>query len=220
MDTYPLKINEIFFSLQGEGRYSGLPMWFIRLAGCNLRCHWCDTKYAYTQGEEFSINDIIDHVLSVENRWVTITGGEPLLQESVYFLMEELTLKKKTILLETSGSISLKKIPKDIIKSMDFKLPSSGGWNEEQIQNLQYLKGKDYLKIVISSKEDIEWLERNEFMFLNVLREKNLLPVYLQYAYKNPPLKEMIQFILNKNSEYRFGVQLHKVFFNDPKKIL
>lgn len=217
MGTDTLKINEIFFSLQGEGKYAGLPMWFVRLTGCNLRCHWCDTQFAFTEGKKMTVSEITSQLRSNNNEWVTVTGGEPLIQKAVYTLIDKLLEEKKKVLLETSGSISLENIPERVILSMDFKLPSSGGWNEVQIENLRHLKDRDYLKIVISSDDDIAWLKENDAVFIEHLRKKGLLPVYLQYAHEKTPPDSMISFILSRNSEYRFGVQLHKLFFNDPK---
>jgi len=213
-------INEIFYSIQGEGLYAGLPMWFVRLTGCPLRCVWCDTPQAYDGGKGYSLEEIGRELSHSSSRadWVSITGGEPLAQKGSIALMEYLQKEGYNILLETSGSIALEEVPPGVVISMDIKIPSSGSWNEEQIRNIDYLKKGDYVKIVYTSPEDFLWLWDHDSLFIPALREKGILPIFLQYSQQNKPPREAADFVLKRTGDYRFGVQLHKFFFEDPGK--
>ena len=153
-----MRICESFRSIQGEGLMIGSLTYFVRLAGCNLSCSWCDTKYSNEEeGTEMSIDEIAD--LVKDDRNICITGGEPLLQDDVYPLMEELLRKGKTIVLETNGSVSLSKVPRDprMIISMDIKCPSSGMQSRMDMSNLQILKQTDQLKFVVADRKDLEY---------------------------------------------------------------
>ena len=121
-----LKINEIFKSIQGESSHAGLPCIFVRLTGCNLRCTYCDTEYAFYEGRELTVAQVVNKVEGFEISLVEITGGEPLLQKEVYPLMQALLAKNYTVMLETGGSLSLDEVPKAVIKIMDLKCPASG----------------------------------------------------------------------------------------------
>ena len=135
-----MKINEIFFSIQGEGQYIGLPMAFIRISGCNLRCNWCDTKYAYDEGFELGVDEILKKIHNYSTKYVCVTGGEPLANSEINQLLEKLLDSGYTILLETNGSFPINTIPKsDSIKtSLDIKCPSSG--EEAKMDLIQFLK--------------------------------------------------------------------------------
>jgi len=220
MKNSRLAINEIFYSIQGEGLYAGLPMCFVRLTGCPLRCVWCDTPQAYDGGKVYSLEEIGRELSHSSSRpgWVSITGGEPLAQKGSTDLMEFLLQNGYRILLETSGSITLEEVPLGVVISMDIKIPSSGSWNEEQIRNIDYLKKGDYVKIVYTSPEDFFWLRDHDSLFIPLLREKGLLPVFLQYSQRLIPPREATDFVLERTGDYRFGVQLHKFFFEDPGK--
>ena len=130
-----IKINEIYLSVQGESTHTGLPCIFIRLTGCNLRCSWCDTAYAFHEGKNMSIDEILQKVANFKIPLVEITGGEPLMQDNVYTLMKRLIEEGYKVMLETGGSISLERVPKDVIKIMDLKCPGSG----EQEKNLSLI---------------------------------------------------------------------------------
>ena len=121
-----IKINEIYLSVQGESSYTGLPCIFIRLTGCNLRCSWCDTAYAFHEGKNMTIDEILRKVRGFGVKLVEITGGEPLMQDNVHPLMMKLIEKGHKVMLETGGSISLERVPRDVIKIMDLKCPGSG----------------------------------------------------------------------------------------------
>ena len=121
-----LTINEIFFSIQGESTYVGEPCVFVRLSGCDLRCTWCDTAYAFHEGKKLTVDDVVRQVRSHNCAFVEITGGEPLLQDDVYPLMGRLLGLGKTVLLETGGHVRISQVPPEVIKIIDIKCPSSG----------------------------------------------------------------------------------------------
>lgn len=152
--TETLKITEIFYSIQGESTFSGLPCIFIRLTACNLRCAWCDTTYSFSEGEPLSLEAIEQQVGSFPCRLVEITGGEPLLQPSVYELMRRLIEKNYKVLLETSGEQSVARVPPEVVKIVDVKCPSSGEAFSFNLGNLKYLTSQDELKFVIADETD------------------------------------------------------------------
>ena len=149
-----LNICEIFFSLQGESTYAGLPCVFVRLSGCNLNCTYCDTLYAKSESFPMDLNAILKKIESYNCNLVEITGGEPLLQTNTLNLISELINKKYKVLLETNGSISIKSIHPDCIKILDIKCPSSGESHNNLKENLKFLTNKDELKFVIGTRED------------------------------------------------------------------
>jgi len=153
-----MRLCESFRSIQGEGLMIGALTYFVRLTGCNLSCSWCDTSYSNEEeGTETSVSEILELVKNDRN--ICITGGEPLLQDDVYELMEELLKRGKTIVLETNGSISLSRVPKDpdLMISMDIKCPSSGMEDKMDMSNLAILKPTDQLKFVVEDKNDLEY---------------------------------------------------------------
>lgn len=155
-----LVVAETFRSIQGESTYGGLPCFFVRLAGCNLSCMYCDTEYArHIQAGEHE-HRTVESIIAGKNpndRLVCITGGEPLLQEGSLVLMDELLKRKCTVLLETNGSMDISTVPKEVIKIMDIKCPGSGMEHQNRYENLKFLTKQDQLKFVISSKKDFEF---------------------------------------------------------------
>ncbi len=149
-----LNITEIFYSLQGESSYAGYPCVFVRLAGCNLRCSYCDTQYAFGEGSSLAISAIIEQVKQYPAKLVEITGGEPLFQEDVLSLMEELHSQSFTILLETNGSLYLGDVPNYVIKIVDVKTPGSGMGDSFMKWNLKFLQPHDELKFVLTNYPD------------------------------------------------------------------
>ncbi len=206
-----LKISEIFFSIQGEGPLIGYPSFFIRLFGCNLNCTWCDTPYAKGNNsyKEVKISEIINFWKKnySDIPYITITGGEPLLQRSVYTLIAKLLKEKTVIVLETNGSINLSKVPKCVIKVMDLKTPSSGMEKYNLYQNLKYLNKKDVVKFVIKDKKDFE--------FSIEIVKKFQIFYYTQVFFSpvSPFLEPKIlaEWVLDTKLPIRFQVQLHKV---------
>lgn len=153
-----LEICELFYSIQGESSYAGYPCFFIRLAGCNLRCSYCDTRYAY-EGEScsYSISRILAALEPYPGVMVEVTGGEPLLQEGVYPLFDELLAANRTVLLETNGSFSLERVPAGVVRIVDMKCPGSGMHKKMVIDNLGLLGRRDEVKFVLSSRDDYDW---------------------------------------------------------------
>ncbi|MDA3812645.1 MAG: radical SAM protein, partial [Candidatus Cloacimonetes bacterium] len=154
-----LNISEIFYSIQGESTYAGLPCIFIRLAGCNLRCEYCDTTYSYESEINLSIEDILTKVKEYDPlKLIEITGGEPLLQPDVYQLFDLLHENEYKILLETNGSISMENVPDHVIKIVDVKCPGSGEENSFLLENLEFIdQEKNEIKFVLSDNFDYNW---------------------------------------------------------------
>ena len=154
-----MKVNEIFYSIQGEGKYMGLPMAFLRVTGCNLRCQWCDTKYAYDDGKELSIDTILEQLGQIPTKRICITGGEPMIQEQIIELITQLTITGYTIYLETNGSMFLGKLPHSnaIRISLDIKCPSSNESQKMNFTNFEILGEGDQIKFIIVNLEDYDY---------------------------------------------------------------
>jgi 7-carboxy-7-deazaguanine synthase len=155
-------INEIFYSIQGEGQHIGCPMTFIRVTGCNLRCSWCDTQYAYSEGKELEIQEILDQVSKYPTNQVCLTGGEPLTQEDAPKLIRHLIELNYIVHLETNGSINIGDLPRSesIRISMDIKCPSSGEEDKMIFSNLELLKHGDQVKFIIADEDDYEYAKQ------------------------------------------------------------
>jgi len=205
-----LKINEIFKSIQGESSHAGLPCIFVRLTGCNLRCSYCDTEYAFYAGKEMTVADIVNAVERFGISLVEITGGEPLLQKKVYPLMQTLLEKQFTVMLETGGSLALDKVPEPVIKIMDLKCPASGEESRNNYDNLSRLTLKDEVKFVILNREDYDWSKRilNEY----AIHEK--AQVLFSPVYEKLDLKDLAKWVLEDNLPVRIQTQLHKVIWS------
>jgi 7-carboxy-7-deazaguanine synthase len=152
-----LTINEIYQSVQGESTYVGLPCVFVRLTACDLRCSWCDTPYAFTEGRKRSIDEIVEEVVRLDCPLVEITGGEPLLQKNVITLMERLLAAGKTVMLETGGHISIEPVPAAVVKIVDVKCPGSGESHKMHWRNLELLAPHDEVKFVIKDRADYDY---------------------------------------------------------------
>jgi 7-carboxy-7-deazaguanine synthase len=157
MASERLHINEIFYSIQGESTYAGRPCVFVRLTGCNLRCRWCDTEYAFYEGRKMSIDEVSAAVAGHGCELVEITGGEPLLQESVYPLMDSLLQTGHSVMIETSGASDVSRLDQRVIKIMDLKCPGSGECERNRWENLEHLTRRDEVKFVIADRADYEW---------------------------------------------------------------
>src|SRR5689334_4343833 len=155
--TEVLTINEIFHSIQGESTHTGRPCVFVRLTACDLRCSWCDTPYAFTEGQKMSIGEVVARVDEFGCRLVEITGGEPLLQRDVYPLMEQLLASGKTVMVETGGHRSIKDVPTDVIRIVDVKCPGSGESARNCWENLDLLAAHDEVKFVIRDRADYDY---------------------------------------------------------------
>jgi len=207
-------VNEIFESLQGESSYAGLPCIFVRLTGCNLRCTWCDTKYAYTEGTEYGADEIADKMNSSKTVIVEFTGGEPLLQKEELVRLIELIDPSKTILLETNGSISLKGIPERVVKIVDIKLNGSGEDGSFLKDNLDFIKKTDEIKFVLRDKND--YYEMKDHLLRYNLEEKCSV---LVSRVKDAELtdSEIADMILKDGLKVRYQIQLHKLIWGEER---
>ena len=152
-----LTINEIFHSIQGESTRAGLPCVFVRLTACDLRCSWCDTPYAFQDGRKMSVDQVMEEVADIDCGLVELTGGEPLLQQDVYPLMDRLLEAGKTVLVETGGHVPLDRVPAAVVKVMDVKCPGSGEASKNRLANLSLLSDRDEVKFVIADRVDYEF---------------------------------------------------------------
>ena len=152
-----LTINEIFHSIQGESTHTGRPCVFVRLTACDLRCSWCDTPYAFTEGTKMSVTDVVSRVEAYACDLVEITGGEPLLQRDVYPLMRQLLDLGRTVMVETGGHLSIKDVPSPVIRVVDVKCPGSGESSKNHWENLELLTRQDEVKFVIRDRVDYEY---------------------------------------------------------------
>ncbi len=206
-----LKINEIFHSIQGESTKAGLPCVFVRLTYCNIRCVYCDTEYAFYEGVDRSIDDIVDEVKSFNCRLVEITGGEPLVQENVHILIKELCDLGYEVLIETGGSLPIENIDKRVKIIMDLKTPYSRMEKKNRYENIQHLKSTDEVKFVIGSREDYEWVKDIILTYdlLNKVEQVLLSPVFDKV--ENIQLAE---WILQDKLNVRFQLQMHKYIWH------
>lgn len=152
-----LTINEIFHSIQGESTHAGRPCVFVRLTACDLRCSWCDTPYAFTEGRKMSVGDVLEQVAAYGCPTVEITGGEPLIQADVYPLMEALLARGHDVLLETGGHRSVARVPPGVARIVDVKCPASGESEKMHWENLDLLGSRDEVKFVIQDRQDYEF---------------------------------------------------------------
>jgi 7-carboxy-7-deazaguanine synthase len=224
-------ITEIFNSIQGEGTRAGLPCIFVRLTGCNLRCTWCDTAYAFHGGNKMSVEEVVNRVDALSSRLVgnstpvplvELTGGEPLLQEEIYPLADQLLASGYTVMIETSGERFIGRLPKEVIKIVDVKCPDSGEPDTFDIRNLNELDRKDEVKFVISSRKDYEFARQftQEHQLQNRLSEILFSPVHddPQGNWKGLEARNLVQWILQDGLQVRLGLQLHKIVWDPATK--
>ncbi len=206
-----MNICEIFHSIQGESTYSGLPCVFVRTSGCNLRCSYCDTKYAYENGKDMSVGEVKEIVGSYNCRLVEITGGEPLLQhEEVNKLASLLLGEGYDVLLETNGSVSIKGIDAEVLRIVDLKCPDSGMSDHICWDNLNYLSDQDQIKFVLSSRRDYDWAKG---IIINQLSQKRM-EILISTAFGSLDPSEAITWILEDGLKVRFQLQIHKYIWH------
>ena len=221
-------ITEIFKSIQGEGTRAGLPCIFVRLAGCNLRCIWCDTTYAFHGGQKMSFEDVLERVELLNRRpdgtptgvpLVELTGGEPLLQQEIYPLAERLMAAGYTVMVETSGERFIGGLPKEVVRIVDVKCPDSGEADTFDMRNLAELNKKDEVKFVISSRKDYEFAR--EFARAHGLEER-VREVLFSPVHEDPmgswqglEPRQLVEWMLEDGLGARLGLQLHKIVW-DP----
>ena len=206
-----MKVCEIFSSIQGESSYAGLPCTFVRLTGCNLRCIYCDTRYAYEEGNDMSIDEILQAVKNHDIKIVEITGGEPLSQKETPILIKILCDEGFFVLLETNGSFSIKDIDRRAVIIMDIKTPSSMMSETLLKENLNYIKEKDEIKFVLMNKDDYEWAK-------HCIKEEGLLNkcnVLLSPAFGILSPKDLSRWIVEDRLNVKLNLQIHKYIY-DP----
>ena len=215
MDSQVLKINEIFYSIQGESTKAGLPCVFVRLTYCNIRCVYCDTEYAFYEGVDRTIDDIVSEVRSFGCKLVEITGGEPLVQENVHLLMKKLCDLGYDVLIETGGSLPIENIDKRVKIIMDLKTPYSKMEKKNRYENIRHLKPNDEVKFVIGSREDYDWAKEllKKYDLLNKVEQVLLSPVFDKVENL-----ELAEWILKDKLNVRFQLQMHKYIWHPETK--
>jgi 7-carboxy-7-deazaguanine synthase len=210
-----LTINEIYFSVQGESTWAGLPCVFVRLTFCDLRCTYCDTEYAFYEGKKRSLGEIVNDVLTYDCPLVEITGGEPLLQPNVLPLMAMLADADRTILLETSGAHDISAVDPRVHRIMDLKTPGSGEVERNLFSNIDYLTSRDEVKFVIGSREDYEWsrAQLREHRLADRCRAVLFSPIFGRI---DP--SEIVEWILADKLPVRFQLQMHKFIWTPTQR--
>jgi 7-carboxy-7-deazaguanine synthase len=228
-------ISEIFKSIQGEGTRAGLPCIFVRLTGCNLRCTWCDTAYAFHGGRKMSVDEVLARVDELANRregapasaaatvpLVELTGGEPLLQEEIYPLAEKLLGAGYTVMIETSGERFIGRLPRQVIKIVDVKCPDSGEADTFDMRNLEALTPEDELKFVLSSRRDYEFAREftAQHQLASQIRQVLFSPVFddPQGKWQGLEPRQLVEWILADALPVRLGLQLHKFVWHPATK--
>jgi 7-carboxy-7-deazaguanine synthase len=209
MGPVSLVVNEIFHSIQGESSHTGRPCVFVRLTGCNLRCSWCDTAYAFHEGRAMSVEEVLERVRAYDCRLVEVTGGEPLLQPAVLPLMKSLLAEGYEVLLETGGSLSIAKVPEGVQRIVDVKCPGSGEADRNLWDNLRYLRQGDELKFVLADRDDYLWA-REQITRRGLERQATLL---FSAVHEALDPAEMARWILEDGLAVRAQIQLHKVLW-------
>lgn len=210
-----LLINEIFYSIQGESTYSGRPCVFVRLTGCNLRCTYCDTRYAYEEGITLEISEIMHRVADYKCSLVEITGGEPLLQDETPLLISNLLESGYEVMMETNGSLDISNVDRRCIKVVDIKCPTSNAYDKNDLQNLKRLLPKDQLKFVIGDREDYAFAKR--IIKLNCPNFPGKQILFSPVSGKMSPAR-LAEWILEDHLDVRLHLQTHKYIWPGREK--
>ena len=214
MSTPTLDINEIFYSVQGESSWAGMPCIFVRLSFCNLRCSWCDSEYTFAPGTEMNLDAIVETVASYPCRLVEVTGGEPLLQEQTGPLMTRLCDAGYTVLLETSGSLDVSRVDPRVHRIVDLKCPGSGMRERNRYQVLSDLTQRDELKFVVADRTDYEWAR-------DQVRDRDLAAVctvLMSPVFGRLENVRLAEWILEDALPVRFQVQVHKYIWAPDRR--
>ena len=210
-----LRINEIFFSLQGESSRVGLPTVFVRLTGCPLRCGYCDTAYAFHDGKTRLIDDVIAEVARYPSKYICVTGGEPLAQKNCLALLTRLCDLGYSVSLETSGALDISAVDHRVSRIVDIKTPGSGEVDKNRWENLALLKSHDEIKFVITSEADYRWA-------VALLEDKKwhaMAPVLFSPAFNEVSYEQLARWILRDGLKVRMQVQLHKIIWGEKRGV-
>ena len=206
-----LTVNEIFHSIQGESTFSGRPCVFVRLTACDLRCTWCDTPYAFDEGRKRPVEDVVREGAEVGCDLVEVTGGEPLLQDDVYPLMEALLAQGRTVLLETGGHRSTERVPEAVVTILDVKCPASGESHRNLWENLGRLRPHDEVKFVVQDRADYEYAR-------DVIARHGLAgraaAIHLSPVHGVLPPAELAAWVLADRLPARVQLQVHKLIWS------
>ena len=211
-----LTVNEIYSSVQGESTWAGLPCVFIRLTFCNLRCTYCDTAYAFYEGDKRTLDDIVAEALSHEVPLIEVTGGEPLLQKGVLPLMTQLCDAGRTVLIETSGALDISPIDPRVCRIMDLKTPSSGECHRNRLDNIPHLSPeRDEVKFVLGSREDYKWA-RDQIQTHELPQRTKAVLLSPVFGKIDP--RSIVAWMLEDKLQARFQLQMHKFIWEPTKK--
>jgi 7-carboxy-7-deazaguanine synthase len=216
-DPLLLSVSEIFHSIQGESTRSGYPTVFIRLAGCNLRCAYCDTDYAWeqTSGAMMPVEEVVRKASSYRCGLVEITGGEPMAQNETPELCEKLLSARFKVMIETNGTFDISTLPSETVKILDIKCPGSGESGKFNHKNLTNMSGNDEIKFVVSHKDDFDWaikeIEKNGLL--------SICPINISPAGGKASLEETAKWILESGKNLRLNLQLHKLIWGDKRGV-
>jgi 7-carboxy-7-deazaguanine synthase len=206
-----LTVNEIFHSIQGESTHAGRPCVFVRLTACDLRCSWCDTPYAFHEGQKMSVEEVVGRVREYGCDVVEITGGEPLLQKEVYPLMQRLLDEGRTVMLETGGHLSVEAVPEAVVRVIDVKCPGSGESEKNHWPNLENLRPTDEIKFVIKDRADYEFAR-------DVVSKHELIDrcaaVHFSPVHGILDAKQLAAWVLEDRLRVRVQLQLHKFIWS------
>jgi len=211
-----LKVNEIFYSIQGESTFAGFPCIFIRMTGCNLRCTYCDTTYAYEEGDDIPLDSILTTVKKFACNLIEVTGGEPLIQDETPDLISALIKNGYTVLLETNGSQDISPVDKRCTRVVDIKCPSSGMDNKNYWKNLDYITPNDQLKFVIAHRQD--YLYAKKVLDAAAIKRRKKLLINFSPVFNEIDLKDLAGWILADNLPVRLQIQLHKYIWGEHTK--
>lgn len=212
MSNHSLRITELFLSIQGEANSIGFPTVFVRLTGCPLRCHYCDSEYAFYGGEKYTLDEIVEQVVAYGVSHVCVTGGEPLAQPNCIELLTILCDKGFQVSLETSGAMSVAAVDSRVSKVVDLKTPASGEVSRNDYSNIPLLTQHDQIKFVICDRNDYEWslFKLNEYQL-----NQRVGNVFFSPSYEQLTAQQLAEWILEDKAQVRLQTQLHKALWGD-----
>jgi len=211
-----LLVNEIFYSIQGESSYAGRPCVFVRLTGCNLRCSYCDTRYAYEDGCKMAIDEVVSAVMRIRCPLVEVTGGEPLIQKETPVLIQKLLDRNCQVLLETNGSWDIGIINERCVRIVDIKCPSSGEHNQNTWENMNRLTAQDEVKFVMADRADYEYA-KNVVKYLRQMQVKTEI-LHFSPVFGQLDPRELASWMLEDRVTARLQLQLHKIIWDPDQR--